>query len=372
MKYYLSRPKIDQNDIDSVVNVLRSPNLSLGPKINEFEQALAQYSNKKYCAVVNSGTSALHLALLAKNITKTSDEVIVPSFTFIATSNVVIHAGGTPIFVDADENSYNITPDTIMEKINSNTKAIIPVDVFGRPIDEKGIQDIAEDHSLFLLRDSCEALGTKVDGKHIGELSDAITFAFYPNKQITTGEGGALLTDDDYLIKQVASLRNQGRGDSTEWLTHDKIGFNYRMSDINAALGLSQLNKIEEIIDKKQRIVNLYNQAFSSTSYIKTPTSNQNERISWFVYTIQVDFNQSKLKNRDELVTKLKENGIQAGRYFSPVHLQPIYQKLYNYKSGDFPITEKLGEEVLALPFHLDLEKEHISDIVNTIISIVD
>lgn len=365
------RPNITDDDIAAVVAVLKTPNLSLGPKIPEFERTLAEYVGVKYAAAVNSGTSALHLSLLAADINKPEYEVITSSFTFIASANVAIHARAKPIFAEIDEESLNITPDTVMEKITDKTKAIIPVDIFGKSVDMKGFREIADDHNLFYLADTCEALGTIQDGKHVGSLADAATFAFYPNKQITTGEGGMVVSDNLQFIEKVNSYRNQGRGNDKSWLLHDKIGYNYRMSDINAALGISQLKRIEQIIAQKKHIVEMYNELFEEYDFIKTPTSPQNERTSWFVYVPIIDFTNTKLTNRDELIDKLRNKNIQAGRYFSPVHLQPIYRELFNYSEGSLPITEKIATQTLALPFYAALTREDILQITNTVINLL-
>ncbi|KKK91877.1 hypothetical protein LCGC14_2708530, partial [marine sediment metagenome] len=245
---------------------------------------------------------------------------------------MAIHAGAKPVFAEIDENSFNVTPETINEKINANTKAIIPVDIFGRPIDCKGFRELADDHNLFYLQDSCEALGSFQNGVHTGSQADAATFAFYPNKQMTTGEGGVIVSNDQDFIQNVKSLRNQGRAIDTSWLLHDKIGYNFRLTDIQAALGISQLSRIEQFIKAKQQIVEWYNEILGKHSDIRVPSSPSNERISWFVYTPKINFDNLKLDHRDQLVDLLRDKGIRAGRYFVPIHLQPIYRSMFGYE----------------------------------------
>ena len=371
IKYQLAKPYVDKNDIEEITKVLQTPTLSIGPKLLEFEGKIADYVDIPYSAVVNSGTSALMLALLAKGVTH-DDEVITSSFSFISSANVAIHVGGVPKFADIDPTSLNITPDTVRERITDKTKAIIPVDIFGRAVDQEGFRDLADEHNLVLIEDSCEALGTLVNGKHVGSKADAAAFAFYPNKQITTGEGGVVVSNDKSVIDKVKQLRNQGRDLNSKWLIHSEIGYNFRMSEINAALGCTQMDKIEIFIEKKSRIKAMYDKAFSNCNLITTLDSPPHERTSWFVNVIQVNFEESKIDNRYELSKLLLERGSQSGMYFEPIHLQPIYKRMFGYKEGDFPITEKIAKSTIAIPFHLDLQEEDIEEIANEIMLVIE
>ena len=248
MKVNLSGPDVTQAEIDAVVEVMRTPNLSLGPKLGEFETAFADYIGRKYAVAVNSGTSGLHLCMLAYGIGP-GDEVITTPFSFIATTNCVLMVGARPVFVDIDSETYNIDVAGIEAKIGPKTKAILPVEVFGNPAGMDKVYELARKHNLICIEDSCEGLGSSVNGQKVGTLGHVSTFAFYPNKQMTTGEGGIILTDDEEVALLCGSLRNQGRDLNAGWLAHARLGYNYRLSDINCALGIVQLSRMEEIIE---------------------------------------------------------------------------------------------------------------------------
>jgi len=361
MKIGLSGPDICQADIDAVLAVLQTPSLSLGPKLAEFETAFADYLGRRYAVAVNSGTSALHLCMLAWGIGP-GDEVITTPFSFIATTNCVLMAGAKPVFVDIDPVSYNIDVDQIASKITPTTKALLPVEVFGNPhrIDE--VYELARSHNLLCIEDSCEALGSIVNGAKAGTLGNASTFAFYPNKQMTTGEGGVIVTDDQDAAHLCASLRNQGRDSHGGWLAHARLGYNYRLSDINCALGISQLNRIEEFINKRHQVFQWYNQLLADETRLILPSEPPDCRISWFVYVVRLQDEFSD-QQRNQVLDYLREQGIGCNNYFTPIHLQPFITERLGTQPGDFPVTEKISQRTIALPFCNNLTQQEVETV---------
>ncbi|MFH0869427.1 MAG: DegT/DnrJ/EryC1/StrS family aminotransferase [archaeon] len=350
----LSSPLIEDDDIKAVTDVLKTRWLSLGPKLPEFEERFAKYIGTKYAVALNSGTSALHLAVKALGIGP-GDEVIVTPYTFIASVNCVLYEGAKPVFADIDPVTFNIDLKKVEEKITSKTKAIIPVDVFGRPSDKEAISRIAKKHNLKVIEDSAEALGAEYKGKKVGTFGDCAIFAFYPNKQITTGEGGMLVTDSKDIYELCLSYRNQGRAVNSKWLDHERIGYNYRLSDINCALGISQLKKIDIILKKREQVAAEYTKRLSKIDGIKAPLGSDAERkVSWFVYVIQVE-------QRERFMEELIKRGVQCSPYFPSIHLMSFYRKSFGTKEGDFPVCERISKTTLALPFHTAMSKEDIA-----------
>jgi perosamine synthetase len=370
MRIFLSRPDITEKEIEAVCAVLRTPNLSLGPKVPEFEADFAKYIGRKRAVAVNSGTSGLFLCLLSLGIGE-GDEVIVPPFTFIASSNTIMMTGAKPVFVDIDPKTLNIDPAKIKSAITKKTKAIMPVEAFGSPAGFDKICQIAKNNNLTILEDSCEALGSELNGKKAGTFGKMSTFAFYPNKQITTGEGGMILTDDDDLADICVSLRNQGRGKSGGWLSHERLGYNFRISDINCALGIVQLSRIDEIKAKRAQVAKWYQEMLAGDNRLIVPTEPPGCTISWFVFVVQLaeKFTQ---KQRDKILESMKAKGIQVSNYFSPVHLQPFMAERYGFRKGDFPITESVAERTIALPFYNNLTKDDIAIVCKTLKDVLD
>jgi perosamine synthetase len=366
MQIPLARPDITEKEIQAVCDVLRTPYLSLGPKLPEFEQVFANYIGRKRAVAVNSGTSALFLCMHALDIGP-GDEVITTPFTFIATSNVVLMVGAKPVFVDIDPVSLNIDPKKIEEKITKKTKAIMPVEVFGNPMGIDKVCQIARKHNLRIVEDSCEALGSVLNGKKIGTFGDMSTFAFYPNKQITTGEGGIILSDSDDLANMCLSLRNQGRAaKDSAWLSHQRLGYNYRLSDINCALGIAQLSRIEEIKAKRKQVVKWYQQMLANEKRLIVPAEPENCDISWFVFVVRLTEQYSQ-DRRNAILDAMKEKGIQVSNYFAPVHLQPFMVEKFGYKPGDFPITDSICGRTIALPFYNNLTQSEIATVCKTL-----
>jgi perosamine synthetase len=353
----LSRPDISESDIQAVVEVLRTPHLSLGPKLAEFEAAFCAYTGARFATAVNSGTAALHLAVKSLGIGP-GDEVITTPFSFVASANCVLFEQAVPVFVDIDPVTFNMNPDLVEQQITPRTKAILPVHVFGRPADMDAILDIARRYNLRVIEDACEALGASWRGHHVGTLGDAGAFAFYPNKQMTTGEGGMVLTNDPVLDRVFKSLRNQGRGDSSAWLQHERLGFNYRLSDINCALGLSQLGRIDDMLAERREVAEEYRRQLAGIEELELPIYDApGADVSWFVYVVRLKgFDQA---TRDEVLTRLRSDGIACSNYFSPIHLQPHFQGP-GHQPGDFPVTEEVAASTIALPFYNKLQGEQV------------
>jgi len=380
MNIPLSRPDITEKEINAVLDVLNTPHLSLGPKLNEFEERFAGYIGTKHAVAVNSGTSALHLALLSLDIGE-HDAVITSPFSFISSANCILFVRATPIFVDIDPDTYNLDPDLIEEYIERNCyeqkktgylmdrksgkriKAILPVHIFGLPCDMDRIMQIAEKYNLSVIEDACEAIGAEYKGKKVGTFGDISTFAFYPNKQITTGEGGMIVTDDEKIALMCRSLRNQGR-EGGGWFAHKRLGYNYRISDINCALGIAQLERIEEILKKREAVARQYNDLLKDL--VKIPVEIDGLKRSWFVYVVQLPDRFSK-KDRDEILNELTKNVIGCSNYFTPIHFQPFYRSLFGYTKGDFKITEDISERTIALPFYNHLINKELKPILGII-----
>jgi perosamine synthetase len=365
MQIHLSRPDITEKEIEAVCTVLRSPNLSLGPKLEEFEQAFTEYIGTKRAVAVNSGTSGLFLCMLALGI-KPGDEVITTPFTFIASATSIMMAGAKPVFVDIDPATLNIDPARIESVINEKTKAILPVEVFGNPAGLDKVCEIAAKHNLLVIEDSCEALGSALNGKKVGTFGIMSVFAFYPNKQITTGEGGMILTDDDGLADMCVSLRNQGRSKGGGWLGHERLGYNFRLSDINCALGIVQLSRIEEIKAKRNQVAQWYQEILADEDRLIVPAGATDCDMSWFVFVVRLAEGFT-LEQRDQILQNMASHGIQVSNYFPPVHLMPFISEQFGYKQGDFPVTESASNSTIALPFYNNLTRDQVAVICKTL-----
>jgi perosamine synthetase len=343
----MSSPDITQGEIGAVNDVLRSPNLSGGPYIGQFERALAAYCCAQYGIGVNSGTSGLHLAVIAAGIGP-GDEVITASFSFVASANVVLYERGKPVFVDIDPSTGNIDPSAIEAAITERTRAIMPVHAFGQPADMDPTLDIARRHQLYVIEDACEAIGAEYKGRPVGALGDAGVFAFYPNKQMTTGEGGMIVTNRAEWNSLFRSLRNQGRDGPNGWLHHVRLGYNYRLDELSASLGLAQHKRIEELLAKRAQVAAWYHERLEEIQGLAKPSiAPTTTRMSWFVYVVRC----ADGINRNGLMTYLEQHGIPSRPYFAPIHLQPFYRERFGWNRGDLPHTEKAGDSCLAVPF---------------------
>lgn len=364
MKIPLSTPDISSKEIDAVVSVLKTPILSLGPRVEEFEKKFAKFIGVKHAVAVNSGTSGLHLCVRALDLSD-GDEVITTPFSFIASSNCILFERAKPVFVDIREDTLNIDESKIEVKITKKTKAILPVHIFGYPADMAKINKIAQKYKLKVIEDACEGIGAKIGTKKVGSMSDCAVFAFYPNKQMTTGEGGIVVTNDDTIAFAIKSMRNQGR-DSMDWLVHNRLGYNYRLSDIHCALGIVQLERIEELLKKRAKVVEMYARHLGKMKGIQLPPQKvRGMKLSWFVYVIRLKGAYNK--KRDQIMHLLKQDGIGCNVYFPPIHLQPFYRKQFGYKKGDFPITEKVSASTIALPLFNHLTMEQIAYVAKSL-----
>ena len=367
MKVPLSSPDIIGKDIEAVMGVMKTRYLSIGPKVVEFEKKMSEYAGVKFAVAVNSGTSALHLIIRGMNI-KEGDKVLTTPFSFISSSNCILFEKAEPLFIDIVDKTLNMDAEKTGEILKNlpseelkKIKAILVVDSFGQPADWDSVREIGEQYNLRLIEDSAEALGAEYKGKKAGSLGEAGVFAFYPNKQITTGEGGILVTNDEKLAKLARSMRSLGRGESGEWLDHERLGYNYRMDELSAALGCSQMERIEEILDKRTKVAEIYNQKLTSVEEVQIPYISPNiTKMSWFVYVIRLD----KYINRDRVIEYLNQEGVQCKPYFTPIHLQPFYKKMFGFKEGDFPITEDVSGRTIALPFFNNLKEEQVDYVV--------
>ncbi len=370
MQIYLSRPDITEKEIADVVAVLRSPDLSLGPRLAEFEEALARYVGRHRAVAVNSGTSGLFLSLLALGIGE-GDEVITTPFSFVASTTSIMMTGARPVFVDIDPASLNLHPDAIEAAITPRTRAIVPVEVFGNPAGFDAVCGIAERRGLSVVEDSCEALGSALHGRRAGTFGTLSVFGFYPNKQITTGEGGAILTDDESLASLCVSLRNQGRSAADRWLLHERLGYNFRLSDINCALGLAQLSRIDEIKAARARVARWYQQMLADEDRLIVPSVPDGVEMSWFVFVVRLA-DRFGPDDRDRLLDEMRRQKIQVSNYFPPIHLQPFIAARYGHGPGDLPVCEQVAARTVALPFHTQLSEQDVAFVCGVLRGVLD
>lgn len=363
MQIPLSNPDITELEIKYVTEVLRTPHLSLGPKLAEFEQKMAYFVGRKYAIAVNSGTAGLHLVIRALGIGE-GDEVITTPFSFIASANCLLFERAKPVFVDIEPLTFNIDVNLIERQITPKTKAILAVDVFGHPAEWERLEEIGRRYNLKLIDDSCEALGAEYKGRRAGTFGNVAVFSFYPNKQITTGEGGIILTDDEETARLCQNMRNQGRKEGSNWLEHQRLGYNYRLSDINCALGIAQLERITEILAKRERVARWYSEQLKELEEVRLPYSLPWVKRSWFVYVPLLSERYSK-EDRDRILNGLSQRGIGCRDYFPPIHLQRFYKEMFGYEEGDFPVTEYVASRTMALPFYTNLERDKVEQVVD-------
>jgi len=370
MKIPMSSPDLSDADRQAVIDVIHTPNLSMGQRILDFEQSFCEQTGRKHAIGVNSGTAGLHLCVRAAGI-EPGDLVITTPFSFVASSNVLLFENAVPVFVDIDPRTGNIDPELVADAArnienylprksptaNRKLKAILPVDVFGQPADMDPINTIAKEYGLTVIEDSCEALGAGYKGKPAGTLGDYGVFAFYPNKQITTGEGGMVVTDDDKAAEFMRSLRNQGRAVGDTWLQHTYLGYNYRLDEMSAAMGITQMQRLDELLAKREQVAAWYEARLSEIPGVEVPlVESYTTRMSWFVYVVRFD---AKI-DRDKLAERLGEKGVPARPYFLPIHLQPYMAERFGWREGDFPVTEDLGRRGLAVPFSGVMTEEQV------------
>lgn len=369
---------IDEKDIQAVTRVLRGAYLTTGPLVNEFEQKVAEYVGAKYAVAVANGTAALHVAMFGCDI-KPGDEVIVTPLTFAATVNAIVYMGAIPVFADINERTYNIDIKSIVEKITSKTKAIVPVHFAGQPVDIDEICAIAKKHDLKIIEDGAHALGSEYKGKKVGAFADATTFSFHPVKPITTGEGGVITTNDEAIYKKMMLFRSHGitrdqaalqDKDNGNWYYEQQLlGYNYRLTDIQAALGISQLEKIDGFIEKRREIVNIYNEAFKEIKGIHIPYEDQGRKSGYHIYVIRLNFEHIKA-NRNEVYEALIGENIGANVHYIPVYYHPYYKEL-GYEKGICPVTENVYEQILTLPLYPAMTQEDVESVIEGVKKVI-
>lgn len=363
------RQTIEEDDIQAVVDVLRSDYLTTGPKIAEFEKMVADYVGAKYAVAISNGTSALHAACFAAGI-QPGDEVITTPLTFAASSNCVLYCGGTPVFADVDLKTYNIDPEDIRRKITDKTKAIIAVHLAGQPCDMDEIHKIAKEHDLLVIEDGAHALGSVYKGKKVGTLSDMTTFSFHPVKPITTGEGGMIVTDNEELYQKMMLFRSHGitrdenlmtRNDGPWFYQQLDLGYNYRITDIQCALGCSQMKKLDRFLARRKEIVARYNEAFADCENIITPYQLPETESGWHLYIVQV-----KNCDRKKVFESLREHGIAVNVHYIPVYLHPYYQE-HGYKDVHCRNAEEVYSHIISLPLYPTLTEEQQQYVIETL-----
>jgi len=392
MKIRMSSPDLSDSDVKAVRQVLETSHLSNGPQTEAFEKTLASYVGSSNGISVNSGTSGLHLAVVGAEIGE-GDLVITTPFSFVASANCMLFERAIPVFVDIDPLTFNISVEQVAQAADDlfsggqaaekwlprkglesiinkgKLKAILPVDVFGQPADYDPLREIADKKDLVIIEDSCEAIGAEYKGQKAGTLGDVGVFAFYPNKQMTTGEGGILVTDNNDWADLYRSLRNQGRDVFDGWLNHTRLGFNYRLDEMSAALGLSQLKRIEEMLSKRAQVAEWYNNRLEKMDGVVIPSiASTTTKMSWFVYVVRI----TAEIGRNQVMEKLESLGIPSRPYFTPIHLQPFYKDRFGYQTGDYPETEIAGEQCLALPFSSVMPEDQVNFVCEAIRPILD
>ena len=350
----LSSPFIGEREEELVLDVLRSGRLSLGPTIDRFEELFAAAVGAPYAAAVSSGTAGLHLLCVGAGL-GAGDEVITTPYSFAASANCFMYEGATPVFADVDARTLNLDPAAVEAAVTSRTKAIVAVDIFGYPCDLDALRAIAEQHGLALIQDSCEALGARYKGAIVGSHGPSATFAFYPNKQITTGEGGIVTTHSEEEWRLLRSLRNQGRGDEGGWLEHVRLGYNYRIDDVRAALGIGQLERLDEILRLRGEVAARYGGLLRDIEGVEVPCADDDDHVrSWFVYVVKLPDNAA----RERVIAHFERESIGFNRYLPSIHLQPYMRERYGFHEGLCPVSEDASARTLALPFFTALDRE--------------
>jgi perosamine synthetase len=363
----LSSPDIHADDIELVVRVLRSNRLSIGPFIKQLERDFADYIGTKYAVAVTNGTSGLHLCMRAAGLAE-GDEVITTPFSFIASANCILYERATPVFVDIDEASLNIDPALVARAITARTRAMLPVHVFGQPCAMDELQAVCRDRNLVLVEDACEAVGAEYKGRKVGTFGKAAVFSFYPNKAMTLGEGAVVATDDPHWAELMQSLRNQGRSDGGMGYFSDRLGYNYRLDEMSAALGVAQLERLDRLLAQRQAVATRYSEMLRRVPGVTVKSAvSSTTRMSWFVFVIHLD----PRIDRDRVIEQLEARGIPSRVYFTPIHLEPYYRQRFGFRPGDFPVAERVAASILALPFHTNLSDAEMDEVVAALQSAV-
>jgi perosamine synthetase len=375
----LSRPDISELEVEMVVEALRSGRLSIGPMQERFEKLAASRAACRHGVAVSSGTAGLHLVLRALGIGP-GDEVVTTPFSFIASANAILYVGATPVFVDVCPKTLNMDPGLVERAITAKTRAVLAVETFGNPTYMDTYRSISMRHEIPLVEDSCEALATEHKGRACGSFGRAGVFGFYPNKQITTGEGGMIVTDDEKLAEVCRSMRSQGRAAPVSelhgrrhsaatigwWLRHERLGYNYRLSELHAALGVGQMRRLDEILRQRQRVADLYIKRLMGNPDIVLPTIDPDTVMSWFVFVVRLATGYTQ-EERDRVIAGMRNHDVGAGDYFPCIHLQPFYREQFGFKPGMFPIAESVSQRTIALPFYTALTERDVDLVCQTL-----
>jgi perosamine synthetase len=362
----LAQPSIGPLELELVTRVLASDSLAMGPFTVEFEERLAALARRRHGIAVSSGTAGLHLAVRGLGIGP-GDEVVTSPFSFVASANCMLFEGATPVFADIEAETLGLDPERAAAALTTHSRAILPVDVFGQPCRLDDLASLAEARQLHLVEDACEALGSSLAGRAAGAWGEVSVFAFYPNKQITTGEGGMLVTDDDDLAERLRSMRNQGRDTDGTWLRHVQLGFNYRMDELSAALGVAQLQRLDELRSGRRRVAEAYRHRLAEYAWLRLPEPAPSADVDWFIYVVRLD---ARI-DRDRLIGQLAARGVPGRPYFAPIHLQPFYRERFGFAPGDFPVTERVAASTLAIPFSSRLSDDQIDQVCEALVATV-
>jgi dTDP-4-amino-4,6-dideoxygalactose transaminase len=361
----MCEPDISAADRAAVLEVLETPTLALGPRLTAFEQRVAARVGARHGIGVSSGTAALHLALIAAGV-KEGEVVLTTPFSFVASANCALYVGARPAFVDIEPGTLGMDPDGLEQRVRTGLAqgeritAVVPVHVFGQPCDMDPLLDTARRYGLTVVEDACEAIGASYKGRAAGALGDIAVFAFYPNKQMTTGEGGMIVTSRPEWDSLLRSLRNQGRDVFDGWLTHSRLGYNYRLDELSAALGLAQIERLDELLARRERVARWYSDRLGQCPGVRLPAlASTTTAMSWFLYVVQLE---SRL-DRNAVITELARRGIPARPYFPPIHLQPFYRERFGFRPGDFPVAERAGACSLALPFFGGMREAQVDEV---------
>jgi perosamine synthetase len=364
----LSRPAIGPAEEALVLEVLRSDRLSLGPMLGRFERVLAAFAGVEHVSAVSSGTAGLHLAIRGAGVAP-GDEVVTTPFSFVASANCLLFEDAKPVFADIDPRTLNIDPAAAEAAVGERTSGLLPVHIFGYPADMPALERLAQRRGLWIVEDACEALGAiGADGVQVGARGNRATFAFYPNKQMTTGEGGAVVCVDEEDKKRIDSERNQGRAPDMDWLDHDRLGFNYRLSDVAAALGVAQAERLPELLDGRAQAAALYNEALADIEGLELPCPDAAQaRRSWFVYVVQLP----RGVDRDGTIRRLAEQGIESKPYLPAIHLMSFYRERFGWREGQFPVCEDVSRRSIALPFFGGITESQVQRVVEALTALV-
>jgi perosamine synthetase len=365
----LARPVLGPPEEQAVLEVLRSGQLSLGPRLAEFERGFAARVGAPHASAVSSGTAGLHLALRAVGVGE-GDEVVTSPFSFVASANAALYERARPVFADIDPVTLNLDPDAAAAAVTERTRALLPVHIFGYPADMQAFERLAASEGVAIVEDACEALGAvHPDGVAVGGRGHPAVFGFYANKQLTTGEGGMVTLADAELKERIDSERNQGRAPDMGWLDHDRLGFNYRLSDIACALGIAQLARLEQMLAGRARVASLYRQALAGIEGLELPCEEHDgSRRGWFVFVVQLP----RGVDRDEMVRALGAAGIQSKPYLPAIHLMSFYRERFGHRAGEFPVCEDVAARSLALPFFPEMSEGQVARVSERLAAVLD